>query len=312
MAVQTFNVGDRVRVLSGGDGEVTYGPVNSTFDTYKLFVVKQDGDEERAFKASDLEPLPTFAVGDKAKMDGESDPVAIIGGPFTNRYHKWFVVRAEVGDTTASESDLTALPAPAPIVVGDRVRVTEDDPYARTGEFVGMLGTVRRLNHPLRLPYNVEFDADQGAPYTRWNVTSVEKISDESVRVPVGTRVRIDRAKWAEQTHGMTGVVESNTETWRAEDDDTHPYIVRIDNGSGPHVAELTPVDEPADTFEHYGITYDLSVKYRDRESNVWRFARVDGVVRGDWGLHRRSISAEDSTLSYAVDHYGPLTKLTD
>ncbi|MFJ9213033.1 phiSA1p31-related protein [Streptomyces sp. NPDC102264] len=315
MTEQTFKVGDKVRVLSGGDGKVTYGPVNSTFDTYKMYVVKQDGDEERAFKAVDLAPLPAFTVGDKAKMVGESDPVEIIGGPFKNRYHTWFAVKSETGEHyTASEDNLTALPAPDPIKVGDRVRVTEDDPYTRTGEFVGKLGTVCKLNSTSSLPYNVEFDSDQGAPYSRWAVASVEKIKDAPALVSIGTRVRVDRAKWAEESHGMTGVVTSNTQTFRSHVGDTHVYDVELDDGPTIHVAELTLLDEPADTVVHRGITYDLSATYRDRDGDAWRFARVDGVVRGACrpasSRTEFHITGYSGTLREVVDAYGPLSKI--
>ncbi|MFE3144771.1 phiSA1p31-related protein [Streptomyces scopuliridis] len=244
MSEQTFKVGDRVTVDRRGDGVVTYGPVEGPYGGQRI-VVKLDGGVETAVNTSNVTVIPTFAIGDKAKMYGESNPVEIIGGPFTNRYHTWFAVRAEVGETMASESDLTAPPTPAPIAVGDRVRVTEDDPYSRTGEFVGQRGTVRRLNGSSRLPYHVEFDAGQGAPHTRWNVTSVEKITDES-----------------------------------------------------------------ADTYRYEGITYDLTAQYTDRDGDAWRFARVDGVVRGDWSGARNSITSEDSTLSYVVTRYGPMTKI--
>ncbi|MFF1417597.1 phiSA1p31-related protein [Streptomyces sp. NPDC058280] len=203
MAEQTFKVGDKVRVLSGGDGKVTYGPVNSTFGTYKMFVVKQDGDEERAFKSADLEPLPTFAVGDSAKMVGESDPVEIVGGPFTNRYHTWFAVRAEIGETIASEDNLTVLPAPDPIDVGDRVRVTDDD-GGGANRFTGRIGTVLGVDDSSRLPYHVQFGTGRGYhgdENGRWNCVAVERVTDEPTDpIAVGNRA------------------------WVVKDDDTHKH----------------------------------------------------------------------------------------
>ncbi|MEV4971994.1 phiSA1p31-related protein [Streptomyces scopuliridis] len=240
----------------------------------------------------------TFKVGDTITLNARAGAKAVVEyGPYNTSptYLVKLIEGEDAGDVfPALAYVMKAAPA---FTDGDKVRVNDTEFSLHAGPFTSSYGD----------QFWVLERADGAHSWAREDALTV--VTD---LVPIGTRVRIDRAKWAEQTHGMTGVVESNTETWRAEDDDTHPYIVRIDNGSGPHVAELTPVDEPADTFEHNGIAYDLSMKYRDREGDVWRFARVDGVVRGDWGLHLRSISAEDSTLSYAVDHYGPLTKLTD
>lgn len=238
-----FKVGDKVRVLSGGDGVVTYGPVNSTFDTYKLFVVKQDGDEERAFKVSDLAALPAFAVGDKAT-------------------HRWLGI----------------------------VEITYG-PYMDTTDIVR---------------YMIRLAGGSEQPMLPEMLTALPK----PVLVPVGTRVRVDRAKWAEECHGRAGVVTSNTDDWRADDDDLHPYVVRLSNDNTVHVAELTPVDEPTDTFEHDGIVYDLSAEYKDRDGDVWRLVRrSDGQVWADFGE-----GADPQTcgrvFTGVVRNYSPLRKL--
>lgn len=61
------------------------------------------------------------------------------------------------------------------VKVGDRVRVVKDDPHTRAGEFVGAVGRLQRLHGASStLPYRVEFDDDQGVPYSTWSVAEVE------------------------------------------------------------------------------------------------------------------------------------------
>ncbi|WP_326742609.1 phiSA1p31-related protein [Streptomyces sp. NBC_01768] len=136
-----------------------------------------------------------------------------------------------------------------------------------------------------------------------------EDVAPSPALVPIGTRVRVDRAKWAESVRGSTGVVVSNTETWREVRGDVHPYSVRLDDGSALHVAELTPVDDPTDTFEHDGIVYDLSARYEDTDGDTWHFARIDGEVRGEY-VPECSIDGYSSTLAYVVRRFGPLKKI--
>ncbi|MFI0211993.1 phiSA1p31-related protein [Streptomyces diastaticus] len=170
MAEQTFKVGDRVRVLAGGEGVITYGPVNSTFDTYKMFVVKQDGDDERAFKAGDLAPLARFEIGDRVTVLHTDGVHAIAAGPFRGLHGDNFYVYAEEADegedTTHSVAYVSALrPAdPEPttnIKVGDRVRVLR----AKWAEGThGKVGTVLSVTETFRAdvddlhPYDIELD----------------------------------------------------------------------------------------------------------------------------------------------------------
>lgn len=95
-----------------------------------------------------------------------------------------------------------------PLAVGDKVRVLEDDSECRTGEFVGKVGRITRISehHSSRLPYSVKFDADQGAPYSAWNVARVEKVeaSPEPKPLAVGDRLRI--------TSELAGAVDDRVE----------------------------------------------------------------------------------------------------
>jgi hypothetical protein len=180
MAEQTFKVGDKVTHNIRGKAEVTYGPYTDTFGrTYN--VIRLESGREMSVPADVLTALPDFAVGDKAKMDGEREPVEILAGPYTNRYITWYTVKAEIGETTAAEDNLTALPAPEP--------------------------------------------ADR-------------------------------------------------------------------------------------DTFEYDGVVYDLTAEYTDRDGDVWRFARVSGEIRGDWGHHRESVDSDSYSISSAVRQWGPLRKI--
>lgn len=104
-----FKVGEKVRVLAGGEGVVTYGPFNSTFNTYKMYVVKQDGDEERAFKSADLEPLPKFAVGDKVTAASGVNEYTLHAGPFNGGLggHFWVLERPDGTHVWAHADSLT-------------------------------------------------------------------------------------------------------------------------------------------------------------------------------------------------------------
>lgn len=81
---------------------------------------------------------------------------------------------------------------PAEPSVGDTVRVVEDDPSCRTGEFVGKVGKLTAI-HELgsRLRYRVEFPASEGAPYATWNVRRVEKVAPEPAPLARGDEIRV-------------------------------------------------------------------------------------------------------------------------
>ncbi|MFG3244626.1 phiSA1p31-related protein [Streptomyces sp. NPDC048157] len=249
----------------------------------------------------------TFQVGDKV-IHSVFGPGEIAFGPaeFSTSALGYILKCANGVHKVASiPASMTLAPA---FTVGDVVTLRSDD--------VARDGTRARVEYgPFddRDVYVVKLVDPPADPADRRTFTALAsiltKVDDKPALVPVGTRVRVDRAKYAEDCHGSTGVVTSNSETWRAEDGDCHPYIVRLDNGGVPHVAELTPVDEPDDTFEHDGIVYDLSARYTDTDGDTWHFARVDGEVRGECEMGT-SIDGYSSTLAYAVRTYGPLKKI--
>ncbi|MDX2794052.1 transcription termination/antitermination protein NusG [Streptomyces scabiei] len=82
--------------------------------------------------------------------------------------------------------EVKAEPARRP-QVGDRVRVVKDDPYTRTGQFVGRTGTVRELNDDGRtMPYRVRLDDSSGTwDDSSWWCADVELVDEvESVEPP--------------------------------------------------------------------------------------------------------------------------------
>lgn len=71
----------------------------------------------------------------------------------------------------------------------------------------------------------------------------------------------------------------------------------------------LRLVEPAGDTYEHDGVTYDLTARYRDRDGDVWKFERrPDGKVLGTY--FSRSVDEYDDELSEVVSGYGPLTRV--
>lgn len=78
--------------------------------------------------------------------------------------------------------------------------------------------------------------------------------------------------------------------------------------GKGNCVSEsaLSPVaDADADTHTHGGIVYNLHSRYRDKDGDVWRLGRVDGVVRAT--LRGEDPQHFHNTLDSIVTSFGPL-----
>jgi uncharacterized protein YodC (DUF2158 family) len=183
---QAFKVGDRVQVLSGGYGVVTYGPVNSTFGYHKLVIVKQDGDEERAFKASDLKPAAKSAVGDRVRSFAAS--YTIEAGPFYAP-GEWYAVKSErtggVMHSTADELSLVARDQSEDegLKPGDVVRIPRDElagADVRAGDLLVVKETEGYLSGT-----TVIVHAAPGARQSEWYFESedVERVDPETVAV---------------------------------------------------------------------------------------------------------------------------------
>ncbi|MFB8071095.1 phiSA1p31-related protein [Streptomyces californicus] len=181
-----FKVGDKVRVLAGGEGVVTYGPFNSTFDTYKMYVVKQDGDDERAFKNVDLSPLPAFAVGDKVTLDTRGGAQATVEyGPFDGE--NVYVVKLVKPPTDGNPRTFTTLASvmhavtePALVSVGTRVRVDRatyaTGCHGRTAVVTSNTETWRDYHDDTHV-YRVAMDGEDGEVYAA-EVTPIAESAD--------------------------------------------------------------------------------------------------------------------------------------
>ncbi|WP_406161037.1 phiSA1p31-related protein [Streptomyces canus] len=67
---------------------------------------------------------------------------------------------------------------------------------------------------------------------------------------------------------------------------------------------------EPANTYTHDGVTYDLAAKYRDAGGDVWSFTgrRLHGVPT----VTMSGILGNTDTVEDIADDYGPLTRVND
>lgn len=241
----TFKVGDKVRHDIRGVGEISYGP----FDTSQgggRYLHKDMAGHQAIVRTEFLTALPAFSVGDKANAHGL--PAEIVGGPFDGPGGTWYAYKSVDGLTyQGNEKGFAPVAEPAALKVGDRVRVLEDDPLARTGEYVGMVGELVRVKDPADgyLPFKVAFGTGLASHGDRvngaWNCRRVEKVADVYA----------------------------------------HTYN---------------------------GVPYDLSARYRDCDGDVWRFASVDGVVRGR--MRGQTITEDSDLLSDIAEAYGPLTRV--
>ncbi|WP_069752929.1 phiSA1p31-related protein [Streptomyces sp. EN16] len=250
--------------------------------------------------------MSEYMVGDKAIRNGLE--VEVTYGPFTSPLgFTWLVVRLSNGkEDTARVTDLS--PVPAKLAVGDKVR--HDNLLAEIigGPVVGALSG----EEIVLFKYLEGFYAGKGMSR---KVSEVEPVTEPAL-VPVGTRVRVDRAKWAEDQHGETGVITGNTETWTPHNDVVHPYEVELDNGGTIAAAEVTPVDdELANGFEYEGAVYEYGALYRDREGDLFRFRSTlsdDGTETPQgqtYGADDDEGGAWHWSLAEVLRDYAPLTK---
>lgn len=101
---------------------------------------------------------------------------------------------------------------------------------------------------------------------------------------------------------------------FRSDHHDEPIWVVEKSNGSHmmPTQNALRKVDESAaDTYEHGGVTYDLTAEYRDRDGDRWKFsADSPGDDGTPVGTMNGSGSDPSYTLGYAARDYGPLRKI--
>lgn len=255
--------------------------------------------------------MSEFKVGDKVRhyIRGEAE---VSYGPFSDPFGRTFcVIRLESGREEAVPTGvLAAVPTPPKFAVGDTVALTtragalatvEYGPFDETDTYV-----VRLVERP----------AEAGEARTFTTTANVLRPVDEEP-IKVGDRVRVvvaDPEEYPEREADFVGRVGTVT---HLNENTTLPYRVKF--GVGHHGASNGAwwcqkveriAEPPADTYEHDGVTYDLSARYRDREGDVWSFTgkRRDGTptvtLTGDldnW-----------DTIVFVEQRYGPLTKITD
>ncbi|MFE5093255.1 phiSA1p31-related protein [Streptomyces sp. NPDC056638] len=250
--------------------------------------------------------MTEFKVGDKVTLNTRAGTKATIEyGPYnTSPTYLVKLIEGEDAGVVFPAMAYVMKAAPA-FAVGDmvnhRLLGTVEITY---GPYTDTLGQVR---------YMIRLAGGSEQPMRAEMLTALPK----PALVPVGTRVRIDRAAYAEESHGWLATVTNNTGTWRVENDDTHVYRVRLDDGDHIWAAEVTPVDDTStdifgmNTFEHNGTVYDLSAKYADRDGDVWSLARVGAVVRARMTRDGDGPPTSDSnTLATVVSSWGPLRKI--
>lgn len=118
---------------------------------------------------------------DRIRASREGDSIELLAEKFGEYAMEAYVTPAKARTfargilALADEIDGGEVAEAAP-KVGDKVRVVKDDPWLRTGEFVGKTGTLRSIGRNQTLPFNVQFDADQGTLHSSWNVLAVELV----------------------------------------------------------------------------------------------------------------------------------------
>jgi hypothetical protein len=187
--VSDFEVGQTVRHEVRGEVDVTYGPFVGLYGDGR-YIVRQGDGREVMVNISALSAIPEppkFAIGDKVTSDGSlRDTVGIlVAGPFVSPLlgDRFWVADVDDRHHTPIEAGLRKVVDPAPIKVGDRVRVTDDD-GGGANRFNGRIGTVTTLHgEGSSLPYLVEFGNGRGFHGElngTWNCRSVERVEDET------------------------------------------------------------------------------------------------------------------------------------
>ncbi|MFF9525395.1 phiSA1p31-related protein [Streptomyces achromogenes] len=236
-----------------------------------------------------------FEVGQKVKHNVRGD-AEVTYGPYTNTFGQvHYVVRLASGrELDATADQLSAIPEPPKFSVGDKVTSFGDKYTILAGPFQG------------HTEWYVVEDEDGKAMTADPN----DLVRHDPEPIKVGDRVRVLRATYAEECHGLTGTVD-NVDCDVTLDGISHPYHVNLDGRSGGvYASSVEPVDEPAaDTYEYDGVTYDLSARYRDKDGDVWSFT---GKRRASVPTVTMTGDVDNwNTIELIARNYGPLTRVT-
>ncbi|MEU1200151.1 phiSA1p31-related protein [Streptomyces sp. NPDC005813] len=191
---ETFEVGQKVRHGSfDEDGEIKFGPFRKagTYLTGYYLVDFGDGAcrETRGTWLSAIPEPPKFAIGDKVRLPYGAREGSLVAGPFRSRHSGrtfWVMETADGKHEAPSEVNLTKVTEPAPIEVGDRVRVLKDDPVVCTGAYVGKIGIVQQVGGCRRKPLTYRLDFGDGDVWWVEDVERVEAAQDEDVYTHAG------------------------------------------------------------------------------------------------------------------------------
>ncbi|MEV0444044.1 phiSA1p31-related protein [Streptomyces spectabilis] len=184
--------------------------------------------------------MTEFKVGQKVKHDIRG-AAEVSYGPYNSLWGgQRYVIRLNSGmETAVSPGTISAIPESPKFAVGDKVTLSTRRGAKATVEYGPIDGgdsyLVKLVDKPI-----------DGDPQT---FTALAAVMRPMPAVSVGDRARIVRAAHMEHMHGRTGTVTSVSESWRSYRDDTHPYVVRLEEGDSIYVAELERVDGavPAD-----------------------------------------------------------------
>jgi hypothetical protein len=241
----------------------------------------------------------TFEVGQKVRHDAHGD-VEVTYGPFHDTFGRTrYVVRLASGtETTLTEGTLDAIPEPPAFAVGDKVTTAlygsgtlVAGPYE--GRYCDGRWVVELTNGKHVFPAS----------------EALTKVVEQPIKV--GDRVRVtDDGGGAHRFTGRVGTVKKlHPESYALR------YLVEFGDGQGHHGdlngrwnCKAVERVEAENTHTYNGVTYDLSAKYKDRDGDVWQFARFGDEVRGTYT--NRPVEEHDETLSGVVRSYGPLTRV--
>jgi hypothetical protein len=110
---------------------------------------------------------------------------------------------------------------------------------------------------------------------------------------------------WAATEHIVVAV--SGTTAHLAYYDNGVVRPVNIDVRGG-EAWKLVPSAEPAHTYTHEGVVYDLNAAYRDCEGDVWRF--TGSVTANNTPGMECAEGPTKEPLDTVVDIWGPLTRV--
>lgn len=245
----------------------------------------------------------TFEVGQKVCHTSHGVGVVTYGPYLSTFGDDAYLVRKEGGgvERTWFGRHLSAIPETPKFTVGDVVTLTTRPGSRATVEYGPFddrdVYVVKLVDEPA--------DPDEIRTFTA--MAHVMTKVEEPAPIKVGDRVMVVKDDPEIRTGeyvGKIGLVTDVGNSIRRE----LKYRVSLPDGGLWWVAEVALVD--GDVYTHDGVTYDLSAKYRDRDGDVWHFARFGDKVVGLIGSKPRN--ADDSDPFTLAVRYGPLTRVTD